>query len=61
MNEWYGLPDKWPEHAQRVWVRRTYWFSRPFPATFYVPNQIFTTDDGYSIPWYEVARWSEIS
>jgi len=57
MLEWYSLPDEFPEDEQVVWVRRTYWFATAFLAEFSIAGQNFTTDDGYTIPWYEVARW----
>jgi len=56
---WHSLPDSWPDDEQVVWVRRTYWFSSAFLATFSVSSQNFTTETGYTIPWYEIARWKE--
>lgn len=54
---WYCLPDNWPDNEQTVWVRRTYWFSTPFLATFNLDTFTFTLENGAAIPWYEVARW----
>jgi len=57
MSLWKSLPDEFPADEEIVWVRRTYWFSSAYLATFSVAGQNFTDADGYIIPWYEVSRW----
>ena len=57
MSTWYSLPDDWPADEQIVWIRRTYWFSTAFLATFDLETFTFTSAEGAIIPWYEVARW----
>jgi hypothetical protein len=59
MSQWYSLPDKLPVDASTVWVRRTYWFSTPFLATWDLETGTFTDDNDLVIPWYEIARWRE--
>jgi hypothetical protein len=57
--KWHELPDVWPNDYQLCWIRRTFWFTKPFLAIFEKNKQDFATLDGYTIPWYLVARWAD--
>lgn len=57
MSQWYSLPDDLPDDEATVWIRRTYWFSNAFLATWDLETGTFTDNNDLVIPWYEVARW----
>jgi len=55
---WYDIPTHWPADGTTVWVRRIYWESSPFKASFDLSTYQFTTvTEGLTVEWWVIASW----
>ena len=53
---WKKLPLVFPIDHQICFVRLVYSYT-PFKATYHADSDIFTTDNGHSVPWYHISYW----
>jgi hypothetical protein len=53
---WFEVPQHFPEDGLECCVRRIY-FAAAFDAVWDASAGCFVLDNGYTIPWFMVARW----